>query len=103
ASLGTLLTELRGGIGASVGFRRHFRLVGDATARGVARSEVLSGTFFRPSERVPLRPLVTEVQFGARGTWRRLSLAWIAHRTSAEYTGRARGHSWSTLQAEWRR
>ena len=103
ASLGTLLTEVRGGVGASYAARRWFFLVGDATARGVARSEVLSGTFFRPSERVSLRPLVTDIQFGARGTWRRLSLAWIAHQTSAEYTGRTQGHSWSTLEAEWRR
>ena len=103
ASLGTLLTELRGGMGASFAVRPYLFLLGDATARGVARSEVLSGTFFRTSERVPLRPLVTELQFGARGTWRRLSLAWIAHQTSAEYTARTKGHTWSTLEAEWRR
>jgi hypothetical protein len=103
ASLGTLLTEARGGMGASYAVRRWFYLLSDATARGVARSEVLSGTFFRPSERVPLRPLVTELQFGARGTWHRLSLAWIAHQTSAEYAGRTKGHTWSTLEAEWRR
>ena len=103
ASLGTLLTEVQGGVGTSLALLPFFSLVGDATAHGVSRSEVLSGTFFRTSERVPLRPLVTDVEFGARATWRRMSLAWIAHQTSAEYTARTQGHTWSTLEAEWRR
>lgn len=113
ASLGTLLTEARVGLGARVGHdlrlpgrlsrdrRAAWALVSDATLRGVARNEALSGTFFRPSGRVALRPLVSELQAGLHVRWRGISLAWIAHQTSAEYVTRHGTHAWSTLEAAW--
>lgn len=113
ASVGTLLTEVRVGIGARTGTdfretrrarddrRLRWSFVGDATLRGVARDAVLSGTLFRPSQRVVLRPAVTELQAGLTARWRRLGLSWIAHQTSAEYRTRHRSHAWSTLEASW--
>ena len=112
-SLGNLLTEVRVGLGSRIGpglrprgaapNRRlpTWELVSDATLRGVARNESLSGTFFRPSNRVALRPVVTELQAGLNVRWRALSLAWIAHQTSAEYRTRRGTHAWSTLEAGW--
>lgn len=113
ASLGNLLTEARVGMGARVGRslrprglasndrRAAWAFVSDATLRGVARNEALSGTLFRPSGRVALRPVVTELQAGLHVRWRALSLAWIAHQTSAEYRTRRGAHAWSTLEAAW--
>jgi len=114
-SLGTLLTEARVGVGARLGrVLQHpwrigpvdkafaLELAGDATLRAVARNEVLSGTFFRPSHRMTLRPLVSELSGGVRVRWRGLDLSWIAHQTSAEYTVRRAPHVWSTLQLTWR-
>jgi hypothetical protein len=76
-------------------------LVSDATLRGVARSEALSGTFFRPSDRVALRPWVVDLQAGVTARWRSLGLAWMAHQTGAEYVARYGPHTWSTLEAAW--
>lgn len=113
ASLGNLLTEARVGIGSRIGrslrpggAARSGRLptwevVSDATLRGVARNESLSGTFFRPSAHVALRPVVAELQAGLRLRWRGLRVAWIAHQTSAEYRTRSGTHAWSTLEAGW--
>jgi hypothetical protein len=115
ASLGTLLTEARFGVGARIGrVLQHpwrigpvdkafaFELTGDATLRAVARNEVLSGTFFRSSARMTLRPLVSELAGGVRVRWRGLDVSWIAHQTSAEYTARRAPHVWSTLELTWR-
>lgn len=113
ASLGNLLTEARVGLGArlgkdhgfwgrlSPGRRVTWAFLSDVTLRGVARNEVLSGTFFRRSARVALRPLVADLQSGLHLRWRGLSLAWIAHQTSAEYVTRRGTHAWSTLEAGW--
>lgn len=112
-SLGNLLTEARAGLGVRLGKDQRFgrrlshdrrvtwMLVSDVTLRAVARSEVLSGTFFRPSAHTTLRPLVAELQGGLHLQWRGLSLAWIAHQTSAEYVARRGSHAWSTLEAGW--
>ncbi len=115
ASLGTLLTEARAGIGARVGrdgpraWRSSSRVgaftvefSGDATLRAVVRNEVLSGTFFRPSARMTLRPFVTELAGGTRVRWRDLEASWMAHQTSAEYAARGAPHVWSTLELSWR-
>ena len=115
ASIGTLLTEARAGVGMRMGaglshpWRPHVReriasvaFVGDATVRGVARNEVLSGAFFRGGPSVPLRPVVTELEGGIRLRWRSVEAAWVAHQTSAEYTSRHSAHAWSTLEASWR-
>lgn len=115
ASLGTLLTEVRGGLDVRLGrdLPHPWRatpvrgglgveLVGGATVRGVLRNEVLSGTFFRQSARVPLRRVVAEGQGGVRLRWRTFEAAWLAHRTSAEYATRGTPHIWSTLEAAWR-
>jgi len=114
ASLGNLLTEVRAGLGARAGRslsspRRiaakdrplTLTVVGDATVRGVARNETLSGTFFRPSVHVALRPVVTELQLGTTLRWRELGVSWIAHQTSAEYRARRGPHAWSALEASW--
>lgn len=116
ASLGTLLTEARAGLGAQLGGDlplplppRMARLVGginvgvegDATWRGVGRNAMLSGTFFRSSPHVDLRPLVREFTFGVRMRWRVLDASWVAHQTSAEHVGRGVPHTWSTLELRW--
>jgi hypothetical protein len=116
ASLGTLLTEARAGLGAQfesglplplpprvsrmVGAVR-VGLEGDATWRGVARNAMLSGTFFRTSPHVELRPIVRELAFGVRLRWRVLDASWLAHQTSAEHVGRGVPHTWSTLELRW--
>lgn len=117
ASLGTLLTEARAGLSAQFGSdlplplpRRAARLVGrvnvgmeaDATWRGVARNAMLSGTFFRSSPHVELRPVVRELSAGVRIQWRVLDASWLAHQTSAEHVGRGVPHTWSTLELRWR-
>lgn len=115
ASLGTLLTEARAGMSAQLGSvlpmpRRLARWVGvasvgvegDATWRGVARNAMLSGTFFRSSPHVDLRPLVRELSAGVRVRWRVLDASWLAHQTSAEHVGRGVPHTWSTLELRWR-
>lgn len=105
ASLGSLLTEARAGLGAQWGrlgdARANVALVADVTVRGVVRNESLSGTLFRGSDRVALRPLVGEAEGGVRTRWRRLGLSWKAHVTGAEYAMRRGTHAWSTLEAEW--
>lgn len=111
ASLGNLLTEVRGGVGARLGApvgvwsapsrRPQVWLEGDALLRGVARNEVLHGALFRASARVEARPLVTELQGGVRLRWRSIEAAFVAHRTSAEYVSRSSPHVWSTLEATW--
>jgi hypothetical protein len=112
-SLGTLLTEARAGLGARLGTNRRpggrlslsqrmtWALESDVTLRGVARNEVLSGTLFRRSARVALRPLVAELQTGLHLRWRGIGLAWVAHQTGAEYLARGRTHAWSSLEAGW--
>ena len=115
ASLGTLLTEARAGMSAQLESvlplpPRVARLVGgfivgveaDATWRGVARNAMLSGTFFRSSPHVDLRPLVRELTVGVRMRWRVLDASWVAHQTSAEHVGRGVPHTWSTLELRWR-
>jgi hypothetical protein len=113
ASVGNLLTEARAGIGARVGrsFRKHgiastnrrpaWAFVSDVTVHGVVRNEPLSGTLFRPSDRVSLRPAVVEIQAGVTVRWRGLGVSWIAHQTGAEYRTRSGPHAWSTLEAAW--
>ena len=114
ASLGNLLTEGRAGVGLRAGRSIHvprwmsaddrsltWSVLGDATVRGVARNETLSGTFFRPSAHVALRPVVTELQLGTTLRWRELGVSWTAHQTSAEYGARRGPHAWSTLEASW--
>lgn len=114
-SLGTLLTEARVGVGArytnsqivSWLLPRRIGPVGvlletDAQLRSVARNAVLSGTFFRESPRIPLRPLVPETSAGLRLQWRALEGGWIMHRTGAEHIGRRQPHEWSTLVLSWR-
>ncbi len=114
ASLGTLLTEARAGVALRLGTHLmhpwmlessgnalHLTIEGDATARAVARNEVLNGAFFRHSVRVTPRPLVTELQGGLRVRWRMFEGAWMAHQTSAEYVTRRTPHVWSTLEASW--
>jgi hypothetical protein len=115
ASLGTLLTEARAGIGLrypSSGVLSwqlprkagavSLEFAGDAQVRGVARNAMLSGTFFRPSPSVALRPLVSELTAGLRLQWRSLEASWLAHQTGAEHRGRTRPHDWSTLALSWR-
>jgi hypothetical protein len=115
ASLGTLLTEARGGVGVRIGRdvpSGHLlpravgpigvEVTGDAQLRAVARSAVLSGTFFRRSPRVAVRPLVGDLTAGIRLRWRSLDASWLAHQTSAEHAGRSRAHRWSTLELSWR-
>jgi len=115
ASLGTLLTEARAGMSAQLESvlplpPRVARLVGgfivgveaDATWRGVARNAMLSGTFFRSSPHVDLRPLVRELTVGVRMRWRVLDASWVAHQTSAEHVGGGVPHTWSTLELRWR-
>ncbi|MHB0964272.1 MAG: lipid A-modifier LpxR family protein [Gemmatimonadaceae bacterium] len=117
ASLGTLLTEARAGLSAQLESglpvplpQRAARLLGainvavegDATWRGVARNAMLSGTFFRSSPHVDLRPVVRELSLGVRVRWRVLDASWMAHQTSAEHVGRSVPHTWSTLELRWR-
>lgn len=115
ASLGTLLTEARAGMSAQLERdvplpERLARQVGavnvgvegDATFRGVGRNAMLSGTFFRSSPHVDLRPLVRELTVGVRVRWRVVDAAWLAHQTSAEHVGRGVPHTWSTLELRWR-
>lgn len=113
-SLGTLLTEARAGVemsrrieiptgamGRRVGALTA-EVVADAQGRAVARNVVLSGTFFRESPHVALRPFVAEYAAGLRLGWRTLEASWLAHETGAEHRGRARPHRWSTLELRWR-
>lgn len=115
ASLGTLLTEARLGVGASYPNHRaltwllpkkagplSLELAADAQLRAVARNAVLSGAFFRDGPHVALRPLVGEASAALRLQWRTLEAEWSAHRTGAEYVGRRRAHEWSTLSLAWR-
>ncbi|MFA6167480.1 MAG: lipid A deacylase LpxR family protein [Gemmatimonadaceae bacterium] len=117
ASMGTLLTEARAGLSAQLESglpvplpQRAARLLGainvavegDVTWRGVARNAMLSGTFFRSSPHVDLRPLVRELSLGVRVRWRVLDASWMAHQTSAEHVGRDMPHTWSTLELRWR-
>ncbi len=115
ASLGTLLTEARAGLSTQLGSglplpQRLARLVGainvgvegDTMWRGVARNAMLSGTFFRSSPHVELRPLVRELSAGVRIRWSVLDASWLAHQTSAEHVGRDVPHTWSTLELRWR-
>lgn len=114
ASLGTLLTEMRAGVGARLGrdlahpwavAARHdgvaVWLEGDATVRGVVRNEVLSGAFFRTSAHVPLRHIVPELQLGIHGRAGAFEAAYVVHQTGAEYRTRSTAHQWSTLQLRW--
>ncbi|MHB8839494.1 MAG: lipid A-modifier LpxR family protein [Gemmatimonadaceae bacterium] len=115
ASLGTLLTEARAGLGARYANDRtlswllprrvgglSLELTGDAELRAVARNVVLSGAFFRPGPSIALRPLVSEYAAGLRLKWRTLEAAWLAHQTGAEHVGRTSPHNWSTLVLTWR-
>lgn len=117
ASLGTLVTEARAGLGAQMGsdvplplptrLRRlagavYVGIEGDAAWRAVARNAMLSGTFFRSSPHVALRPLVRELTAGVRLRWRVLDASWLAHQTSPEHVGRGVPHTWSTLELRWR-
>ena len=114
-SVGNLLTEVRGGIGARVGWnvqhpwmptgsasRAEVAVFGDATLRGVLRDETLTGDLFRRSERVSVRPFVLESQLGFSVRYRQGALSYVAHATGAEYTTRTGTHAWSTIQIEWR-
>jgi hypothetical protein len=114
ATVGNLLTEARAGIGLRTGWnlrdafrptapsdRFEFAFVGDAALRAVAWSAVLAGDAFGTNQRVTLRPIVPELQLGFTMRYRRGSVAYIVHQTSAEYTTRNSAHQWSTIQAEW--
>jgi len=113
ASLGSLLTEVRAGMGVRLGphlahpwmnvagGRLQAALVGDATVRAVARNEVLNGALFRSGPHVTTRPIVTELQAGVRLRWHMLEASWLAHQTGAEYVPRTLPHTWSTLEASW--
>ncbi|MBM3907123.1 MAG: lipid A deacylase LpxR family protein [Gemmatimonadetes bacterium] len=113
-SLGTLLTEARAGVAMSRqlvipmgAIGRRFgavtaEVVADAQGRAVARNVVLSGTYFRDSPRVALRPLVGQYTAGLRLGWRMLEASWLANQTGAEHRGRTRAHRWSTLELRWR-
>jgi hypothetical protein len=70
--------------------------------RAVAWNQPLSGNLFRSSQSVKLRPLVAEMQLGMSARLGRATVAFVAHRTGAEYTTRNAAHAWSTLEAEWR-
>ena len=115
ASLGNLLTEMRGGIGARAGYnlshpwlraaplpRIELSIMGDATLRAVAWNTALSGSMFRESERVTLRPLVAELQAGVAARFRSASVSYAVHQTGAEYSAHRSVHQWSALEAEWR-
>lgn len=114
ASLGNILTEVRAGLGARMGIglehpwvpRRaratSVAFVADAALRAVVRNEFLSGTLFRPSDRVPLRPAVAEYQAGVTASWRRLGVGFVAHQVGPEYEGRTGAHQWTTIEVEWR-
>jgi hypothetical protein len=114
-ALGTLLTELRGGIEGRAGWnlahpwmpapvstRTEVAFFGDATLHGVVRNETLTGDFFRRSERVSARPFVLETFAGFSVRRGRAALSFVAHSTGAEYYTRPTSHQWSTMQIEWR-
>jgi lipid A 3-O-deacylase len=114
ASLGNLLTEARVGLGARVGWNMlppflsaateadyGVTVAADATARGVVWNETLSGTLFRASQHVTLRPLVAEWQIGVSARLKQLTLSYVVHQTGAEYTAMTAPHQWSSLQAAW--
>ena len=114
ASLGNLLTEARVGLSGRAGWNLAppflptataadvgVAVVADVTARAVAWNETLSGTLFRPSQHVTLRPVVAEWQIGISARLKHATLSFIAHQTGAEYTSRMTAHQWSSLQATW--
>ena len=114
ASFGNLLTEARAGLGARTGWNLAspflpvaanndygVAVVADITARAVAWNETLSGTVFRPSPHVPLRPLVAEWQIGISARLKQATFSYIVHQTGAEYTTRTSPHQWSSLQVTW--
>ena len=115
ASLGTLLTEARVGVGLRSENNRVLSwllprqagrltldLLGDAQMRAVARNVVLSGTYFRESPHIALRPFIHEFSGGLALRLRAIEISWLAHQTSAEHVGRTRPHNWSTLTLGWR-
>jgi hypothetical protein len=115
ASLGNLLTEARLGIGARGGYnlshpwlrsatrqRVELTILGDATLRAVAWNTALSGTMFRSSDRVTLRPLVAELQAGVMARFRSASVSYVVHQTGAEYSTHRSVHQWSALEVAWR-
>ena len=63
--------------------------------------ETLSGTLFRASPHVTLRPLVAEMQIGISARLKLATFSYIVHQTGAEYTTRTTAHQWSSLQAAW--
>jgi lipid A 3-O-deacylase len=116
-SLGTILVDGTAGVRARVGYalahpwlpggpsRRgvpSFETYVDATIHGVARNEFLDGTAFRSSERVRSRPGVAEYQAGLSTRWHEASVSYGVHWLGSEYVGRRDGHTWSSIQVEWR-
>ncbi|MDB4913363.1 MAG: lipid deacylase LpxR family protein [Gemmatimonadetes bacterium] len=114
-ALGSLLTEVRGGAGVRGGWnlahpwmptevssRVELAFFGDVTLRGVIRDETLTGDLFRRSERVALKPLVTEGLIGLSVRHGRALMSYVAHSNSPEYKTRVGSHEWSTIQIEWR-
>jgi hypothetical protein len=115
ASLGNLLTEMRVGLGARAGYNlshpwlratslpnTELSIVADATLRAVAWNTALSGTMFRESDRVTLRPLVAELQAGIAARFHSASVSYVVHQTGAEYSAHRSVHQWSALEVEWR-
>jgi lipid A 3-O-deacylase len=113
-SFGNILTEVRAGLGARMGVglehpwvpararATSLAFVADATLRGVARNEFLSGTLFRSSDRVPIRQTVAAYQAGVTANWGRLGAALVAHQDGPEYLARIAPHQWTTIELEWR-
>lgn len=113
-AVGSLLTEVRGGVGARGGWNllhpwmpsplptsAEVAFFGDASLRGVLRDETLTGSVLRRSERVAVKPFVLESQVGFSVRYWRGTFAYVVHSTGPEYTTRSGSHLWSTLQIEW--
>jgi len=112
ASLGTILTELSAGGGATAEFvfghdaraksAPRIAVSAGAKARLVARDEFLDGTFFRSSDRVPKRAFVPEERAAIAFRWRQLGIAYRAHHTGRQYDAQPQPVSWATIETEWR-
>lgn len=112
-AVGNLLTEGRAGVEARAGRNLsapwsaaptkgvELAVITDATLRVVAWNETLSGTLFRSSERMTLRPFVPELLLGFSARFSRATVSYIMHQRGAEYTGRTEPHRWSLLQTQW--
>lgn len=111
ASLGTILTGVEGGIGATASTQlgsgsddnlwpRVVVAVG-TNVHAVGRDEFLDGTFFRPSPRLARKAVYADGSATLALRWRRLGVLYRVTRTGEQYRLQQAPTLWGTLAAEW--